>query len=145
MGARRARALLPPPHASLPHSPHRGPDRPRPEPRQRPHRALARAAGEGADPGVRACVLGAGGTIGPAIARDLASSGEVDELLLLDIDESRAAAVAEGIGSGKVRAAAADASDAVALAAAIEGFDALVNSASYRLNLTVMEACRRAG
>jgi lysine 6-dehydrogenase len=94
---------------------------------------------------VRACVLGAGGTIGPAIARDLASSGEVDELLLLDIDESRAAAVAEGIGSGKVRAAAADASDAVALAAAIERFDALVNSASYRLNLTVMEACRRAG
>jgi lysine 6-dehydrogenase len=96
---------------------------------------------------VRACVLGAGGTIGPAIARDLASSGEVDELLLLDIDESRAVAVAEGIASGKVRAAAAaaDASDSAALAAAIEGFDALVNSASYRLNLTVMEACRRAG
>jgi lysine 6-dehydrogenase len=94
---------------------------------------------------MRACVLGAGGTIGPAIARDLASSDEVGELLLLDIDESRASAVAEGIRAAKVRAAAADASDSAALAAAIEGFDALVNSASYRLNLTVMEACHRAG
>ena len=49
---------------------------------------------------MRACVLGAGGTIGPAIARDLARSDEVDELLLLDLDGDRAAAVADGISSG---------------------------------------------
>jgi lysine 6-dehydrogenase len=94
---------------------------------------------------VRACVLGAGGTIGPAIARDLASSDEVAELLLLDLDAGRAAGVVEGIGDRGVRAAAADARDAAALAAAIQGFDVLVNSASYRLNLSVMEACLRAG
>ena len=94
---------------------------------------------------MRACVLGAAGTIGPAIARDLASSDEIAELLLLDLDVDRATAVADGIGDREVRVAVADASDAAELAAAIEGFDVLVNSASYRLNLSVMDACLRAG
>jgi lysine 6-dehydrogenase len=93
---------------------------------------------------LRACVLGAGGTIGPAIARDLAASDGIDELLLLDLDESSATAVADSIGGREVRAGAADATDPAALAAAIEDFDVLVNSASYRLNLKVMEACCRA-
>jgi lysine 6-dehydrogenase len=93
---------------------------------------------------MRACVLGAAGTIGPAIARDLALSEEVEDLLLLDLDGGRAAAVAEGIGSGAVRAGAADASDPAALAKSLNGADVVVNSASYRLNLKVMEACVRA-
>jgi saccharopine dehydrogenase (NAD+, L-lysine-forming) len=93
---------------------------------------------------MRACILGAGGTIGPAIARDLAGSDEVEELLLLDVDEGRAVSVAESIGRPGVRAAATDAGDPAALAKAINGFDVLVNSASYRLNLKVMEACVRA-
>jgi lysine 6-dehydrogenase len=90
-------------------------------------------------------VLGAGGTIGPAIARDLAGSEEVTELLLLDLDEQRARAVAAAVDSGTASAAGADAGDPAALAAAIEGCQALVNSASYRLNLGVMEACLQAG
>jgi lysine 6-dehydrogenase len=90
-------------------------------------------------------VLGAGGTIGPAIARDLASSEEVSELLLLDLDEQRARAVAAAVDSGTASAARADAGDPAALAAAIEGCEALVNSAGYRLNLAVMEACLEAG
>ena len=94
---------------------------------------------------MKVCVLGAAGTIGPAIARDLALSDEVDDLLLLDIDEGRAAAVAESIDGSRVRAAAADATDARALAAVLNGSGAVVNSASYRLNPTVMEACLRAG
>jgi saccharopine dehydrogenase (NAD+, L-lysine-forming) len=93
---------------------------------------------------MRACVLGAAGTIGPAIARDLAASEEVEDLLLLDLDGGRAAAVAEGIGYGTVRAAAADASDPAALAKSLDGADVVINSASYRLNLKVMEACVRA-
>jgi saccharopine dehydrogenase (NAD+, L-lysine-forming) len=91
-------------------------------------------------------VLGAGGTIGPVIVRDLAESSEVGALRLLDIDEQRAADVARASAPGKDAAAqAVDASDRDALAAALEGVDVLINSASYRLNLEVMEACLRAG
>ena len=93
---------------------------------------------------MKACVLGAAGTIGPAIARDLAFSDEIEELLLLDIDDAKATGLADAIGGPRVRAGAADASDPAALAAVIEDFDVLVNSASYRLNLKVMEACVRA-
>jgi len=90
-------------------------------------------------------VLGAGGTIGPAIARDLAGSEEVSELRLLDIDEGRARAVAEAIGSDQVSAARADAADPAALATALGDSEAVVNSASYPLNLNVMQACLEAG
>ena len=94
-------------------------------------------------------VLGAGGTIAPAIVRDLAESDEVAGLLLLDIDEARASRVASRYGGQKARAAFADArasADAPAsLARALEGWDVLVNSASYRVNLEAMTACLTAG
>jgi saccharopine dehydrogenase-like NADP-dependent oxidoreductase len=98
---------------------------------------------------VRAAILGAGGTIAPAIVRDLAESDEVDELVLLDIDSDRAHAVAERHGGPKARAVRTDARaepDAEgSLARALEGVDILVNSASYRVNLDAMAACLRAG
>ena len=58
---------------------------------------------------LRVAVLGAGGTIAPAIVRDLAESDEVDGLLLLDLDEARAEHVASLHGGTKARAAFADA------------------------------------
>jgi lysine 6-dehydrogenase len=98
---------------------------------------------------VRVAVLGAGGTIAPAIVRDLASSDEVQGLLLLDLDSERAERVAAEHGGTSARAvradatAPADASDS--LVAALEGWDVLVNSASYRVNLSAMDACLAAG
>jgi lysine 6-dehydrogenase len=98
---------------------------------------------------LRVAVLGAGGTIAPAIVRDLAESDEVAGLLLLDIDEARAEHVASRYGGPKARAALADArasADApTSLAGALEGCDVLVNSASYRVNLEAMTACLKAG
>jgi len=88
-------------------------------------------------------VLGAGGTIAPAIVRDLAESDEVAGMRLLDLDEERARVVADAHGGGKATPAAADARSG--LAAAIEGCDVLVNSASYRINLDAMRACLTAG
>jgi saccharopine dehydrogenase (NAD+, L-lysine-forming) len=90
-------------------------------------------------------VLGAGGTIAPAIVRDLAASEEVDRLLLLDLDRERAASVADAHGASKASARAIDASDPEALAAALQGVEALINSASYRINLDAMHACLQAG
>ena len=88
-------------------------------------------------------VLGAGGTIAPAVIRDLAESDEVAALRLLDVDEERAAAAAREHGAGRAQARAADARDG--LEAELDGCDVLVNCASYRVNLDVMQACLAAG
>jgi lysine 6-dehydrogenase len=98
---------------------------------------------------LRVAVLGAGGTIGPAIVHDLAESEEVSDLLLLDLDRERAEAAAAEHGQGKARAAAADAGagsgEPGSLVDAITDCDALINSASYRFNVQVMDACLEAG
>jgi saccharopine dehydrogenase (NAD+, L-lysine-forming) len=97
---------------------------------------------------MRVAILGAGGTIAPAIVRDLAESDEVEELILLDIDEGRAQAVADRHGGHKARAARVDAraehGAEGSLASVLEDVDVLVNSASYRINLDAMAACLRA-
>jgi len=92
---------------------------------------------------VSVAVLGAGGTIAPAVVRDLAESEEVVGLLLLDLDGKRAAAVAGAHGLGRAGSAAVDARDG--LAEALDGCDVLVNCASYRVNLDAMRACLAAG
>jgi saccharopine dehydrogenase (NAD+, L-lysine-forming) len=94
---------------------------------------------------MRVAVLGAGGTIAPAIVRDLAESEEFESLVLLDLDGSRARAVADAHGAGKATAAAVDASDPQALVFALEGCGLLVNAASYRINLRAMDACAASG
>jgi lysine 6-dehydrogenase len=92
---------------------------------------------------MRVAVLGAGGTIAPAIVRDLADSEEAESLLLLDLDRERAQQVAAEHGAGKAEAREADATGA--LADQLSGVEALVNSASYRINLAAMRACLEAG
>jgi lysine 6-dehydrogenase len=84
-------------------------------------------------------VLGAGGTIAPAVIRDLADSDEVAALRLLDIDERRATAAAREHGGGRAQVRAADAR--TGLEAELRGCDVLVNCASYRVNLDAMQAC----
>jgi saccharopine dehydrogenase (NAD+, L-lysine-forming) len=88
-------------------------------------------------------VLGAGGTIAPAIVRDLAESEEVTAMRLLDIDLRRAEAVATEHGGGKAQARQADATKD--LAGQLAGMEVLVNSAAYRINLAAMRACLDAG
>ncbi len=90
---------------------------------------------------VRVAVLGAAGTIAPPIVRDLAESDEVSSMLLLDLDEARAAKVAAELGGGRASARAIDARSVAEFSAALEGADVLVNTASYRINLEAMRAC----
>ena len=92
---------------------------------------------------MRVAILGAGGTIAPAIVRDLAESDEVAALRLLDLDLRRAEAVAIEHGGGKAEARQADATSD--LAEQLAGMDVLVNSAHYPVNLAAMGACLEAG
>lgn len=93
---------------------------------------------------MKVAVLGAGGTIAPAIVRDLAASDEIESLLLLDLLGAKAEAVAAAHGGGKATARELDATREGALTAALDGCDALLNSAAYRLNIEVMRACLEA-
>ncbi|HEX2358192.1 MAG TPA: saccharopine dehydrogenase NADP-binding domain-containing protein [Solirubrobacterales bacterium] len=92
---------------------------------------------------MRVAVLGAGGTIAPAIVRDLAESEEVTALRLLDLDLRRAEGVAIEHGEGKAQAYEVDARED--LAERLTGMHVLVNSAHYPVNLAAMEACLGAG
>jgi lysine 6-dehydrogenase len=92
---------------------------------------------------MRVAVLGAGGTIAPAIVRDLAESEEVTAMRLLDLDLRRAEEVAMEHGGDKAQARKADATSN--LAEQLAGMDVLVNSAAYRINLAAMHACLDAG
>lgn len=94
---------------------------------------------------VSVVVLGAAGTIAPAIVHDLAHSDEVAHMALLDLNPDKAAAVAEEHGAGKARAAGIDARDLDALSRALAGADVLLNTASYRINLDAMRASLQAG
>jgi len=78
---------------------------------------------------LRVAILGAGGTIAPAIVRDLAESDEVTELLLVDLDREKAQVAAERHGGGKASVA-----DGVA------GANVVVNSAGYRINIEAMRS-----
>jgi saccharopine dehydrogenase (NAD+, L-lysine-forming) len=80
-------------------------------------------------------VLGAAGTIAPAIVRDLAESEEVTGLVLIDLNEE---------GAHAVREAHAPAAD-VRTDWRLDDCDVLVNSASYRINLDAMRAALDAG
>jgi saccharopine dehydrogenase (NAD+, L-lysine-forming) len=92
---------------------------------------------------LRVGVLGAGGTIAPAILEDLAVSDEVASVLALDIDGERAAAAATAHGGQKTVARAVDARSG--LGDELSGIDVLINTASYRINIDAMEACLAAG
>ena len=94
---------------------------------------------------VSVAVLGAGGTIAPAIVADLAQSDEVASMTLLDLDLGRAQAVADAHGGAKASAREIDARSVSDLASAIADADVLLNTASYRINLEAMRACLDAG
>ncbi len=89
---------------------------------------------------MRIAVLGAGGTMGPAIVRDLSDAPGVDGLTLLDLDGDRARAVAAEHGGGIATGASVDARDRQALTLAVEEHALVVNAASYRCNLEAMDA-----
>lgn len=92
---------------------------------------------------MKVAILGAGGTIAPAIIRDLAEADEVTQLKLLDINLQSAVDAADQFGQGKATAHTVDArSD---LAPALHDCDVLVNAASYRINLDAMQACLASG
>lgn len=91
---------------------------------------------------MRIVVLGGAGIIGRAITADLAQ--DVEQVVVADLDLPAAEASAKAAG-GSSSATAVDVRDPAALAKALNGADACVNSVNYYFNLEVMRACLEAG
>src|SRR2546428_11663120 len=89
-------------------------------------------------------VLGGCGAMGSEVTRDLARSSEFEEIVIADADFPKAQALADELGSGRVRASQIDVSDEDALAKALQGFDVVANATTYHFGLIATRAAIRA-
>jgi saccharopine dehydrogenase-like NADP-dependent oxidoreductase len=101
---------------------------------------------------MRILVVGGAGAMGRWTVRDLTESEGVDEVVVADLDGTRAreaagwsAARSGSNGTARVSALALDAGDPDALRRAFDGADVVCNCAVFVLNLPVMEACADTG
>jgi lysine 6-dehydrogenase len=92
-------------------------------------------------------LLGGAGIIGKVIARDLALTDDVDEIVIADLNETGARKTVEKAapGDSRFRAAQIDVTDRAALVRLLSGADCVINSVQYYFNLDVMRACLEAG
>jgi saccharopine dehydrogenase (NAD+, L-lysine-forming) len=81
------------------------------------------------------------GSVGEVTARTIAGIPEVSSVLLADIDESRARAVAAKLPAGKGVARRLDVYDGRALLGALNEVDLVINGLIPEVNLDVMAAC----
>jgi saccharopine dehydrogenase (NAD+, L-lysine-forming) len=91
---------------------------------------------------MRIAVIGGAGGMGRVTTADAAASEGVERVLLVDRDERAAAEIASVYDNVEVRAPG---DGAFGLIAALEGADAVVNAATHRLNVPVMQACLEVG
>jgi saccharopine dehydrogenase-like NADP-dependent oxidoreductase len=101
---------------------------------------------------MRVVVVGGAGAMGRWTVRDLTESEGVEEVVVADLDGSRAreaagwaAARSGSNGTAQVSGLALDAADGEALRRAFDGADVVCNCAVHATNLAVMEACADAG
>jgi len=101
---------------------------------------------------MRVVVVGGAGAMGRWTVRDLTESEGVDEVVVADLNGSRAreaagwaAARSGSNGSARVGGVALDAGDGQALRRAFDTADVVCNCAVHATNLAVMEACADAG
>lgn len=94
---------------------------------------------------VRIALIGGGGLMARATARDLLETRPDVGLVLADLDVDAARGVAAGLGAGRERVEVrrVDASDVEGVRGVLRGTDAVINAAHYYFNLSVMEAALR--
>ena len=93
---------------------------------------------------MKVLIVGAGAQ-GHVITWNLARCPAVSEIVLGDIDETRARAVADQVGGVQTKAIALDAGDVEALKAAAAGAKLVMNATIPEFNMKVIEACLAVG
>lgn len=93
---------------------------------------------------MRIVVVGGAGLMGRIALRDLVAQPQITDVVIADVDMGQSYALAETIGSPKVRAVHADATDEASLINALRGANACLNATVYYFNLAIMRACLKA-
>ncbi len=94
---------------------------------------------------MRVVVLGGAGETGAALSADLAALGEIDELVVADVDRERAEALVASLPGGSAVAARIDVHDAERALELLDGADLLMNCLSFTLFGPALELATRAG
>jgi saccharopine dehydrogenase-like NADP-dependent oxidoreductase len=92
-------------------------------------------------------LLGGAGIIGKVIARDLALTDDVAEIVVADLNEAGAQATVDKAapGDSRFKAVPIDVTDRAALVTLLAGAGCVINSVQYYFNPEVMRACLEAG
>jgi saccharopine dehydrogenase-like NADP-dependent oxidoreductase len=91
---------------------------------------------------MRIAVIGGAGGMGRVATADAATSESVERVIVVDRDAARAAEVAAAYANVEVREPR---EGPAGMIEALSGADAVVNAATHRLNLPVMQACLEVG
>jgi saccharopine dehydrogenase-like NADP-dependent oxidoreductase len=95
---------------------------------------------------VKLVVLGGAGAMGQVIVRDLATTSPAHaQVVIADLNPSKAEAVRKAVGSPKVSTSVADLKDPESLKKAFGGASVVINSTPYYFNVQVMEAALASG
>ncbi len=96
---------------------------------------------------MKIAVLGGAGIIGRVIARDLALTDDVAEVVVADLNETGAQTAVSSVapGDSRFKAACIDVTNRPALVNLLGDVDCVINSVQYYFNLDVMQACLEAG
>jgi saccharopine dehydrogenase (NAD+, L-lysine-forming) len=94
---------------------------------------------------MKVVVLGGAGEVGAALSADLAACDALDEVVVADVDATRAERLVGRLGSPRARAAAVDVRDEGSVRRLLEGARLLVNCTSFALFDRVLELALEAG
>jgi saccharopine dehydrogenase (NAD+, L-lysine-forming) len=89
---------------------------------------------------MKVLVLGGCGAMGKAIVRDLNDNPEVNEIVIGDINLTKAKAYAKEVGSQKISVKKVDIKDQDQLVKACRGVNVVANASWYEFNVDVMKA-----
>ena len=93
---------------------------------------------------MKIAVIGCGG-MGRTTIRDLSECPNVKKILVADYDEKSAKEFASSFNDPRITGCFVDANDVDKTAELIKGYDAVINTAIYYVNLPIMKACLKAG
>jgi len=100
---------------------------------------------EGKEKFMKIVVIGGAGAMAKPIVRDLLESTEVKAILLADYQEEKVKEFAASLKDPRVMGSFVDAYQIEKTADLLQKYDAVINSAQYYVNLSVMKACLKAG
>jgi len=94
---------------------------------------------------MKIAVIGGGGAMARTTIRDLSECPDVEETLVADYQERKAKEYAASFQDSRIKGCFVDGYKTKETANLIKSYDAVINSAQYYVNISIMKACLEAG